>query len=171
MNNLLTIAKRSVSLLSVVGLVTLGGCKVFAPYDSEFSCPGATSYGKCMSMQGAYSEALGGTVEAPEMDKDGKPKKKKDDKKAGDSTSPALSRYKEAEYTELAKLIEAPVTPMVKPAEVLRTLTIGYNTNDKTFYAPRFIFYFASEPGFVLGDDAESPLRGGAQTLYPNGVK
>ena len=154
-------------LAALTASLALSGCAVVAPYDSNFSCPGNTEYGKCTSMQGAYSEALGGDV-VPEP-REGERDKKSSKRGTSPSAPPALSRYKEAEYAELAKLIEEPVTPIVKPPEVLRTLIIGYGTNDKTFYAPRHIFYFASEAGFVLGDAPSLPARDGSQTVFPNG--
>lgn len=153
-------------LYAVVATLALSGCAVVAPYDSNFACPGNTEYGKCTNMQGAYSEALGGEVAPPESN-DVADKKKRNE--AATTVPPTLSRYKEAEYAELAKLIEEPVTPLVKPPEVLRTLIIGYGTSDKTFYAPRHIFYFASEAGFVLGDAPPLPARDGSQTVFPNG--
>lgn len=45
----------------------LSGCSVFNPYDSEFSCPGGYK-GKCISVNGAYKEAVDDVAEAPEAD-------------------------------------------------------------------------------------------------------
>lgn len=159
--------------LCVVASGLLAGCSIFVPFESEFSCTADRNYGKCTDVDGAYSEALGGTLDVEYVGANDVAKRRKKDrsegKKSGETAaSPdGLSRYKQAEYEELAKLIEAPVTPVVKPPEVLRTLVVAYATGEKTLYMPRYIFYFASDAGFVLGDylsneQAPTPM------LYPN---
>lgn len=160
-------------IVSVVAAGLLAGCSIFVPFESEFSCTADRNYGKCTDVNGAYSEALGGTLDVEHVGEDDVAKHKKKDRKQGKNAADApaspegFSRYKQAEYDELAKLIEAPVTPVVKPPEVLRTLVVAYATGEKTLYMPRYIFYFASDAGFVMGDylSNEQPP---APMLYPN---
>lgn len=163
--------------LSVAIAGLLSGCGLLVPYDDEFMCNMADDYGRCTDVEGAYSAALGGDVVATvEGEAEDKASKKSGKRKKGDAAAsrvpaidPAVNRYKRAEYNELASMIESPVTPMVQPPHVLRTLIIGYAPQQTEFFSPRFIFYFASEGGFVLGDYLadQSPLV--SPTLFPNG--
>ena len=182
---------------SVLAALMLSGCSIFAPYDSEFQCNRNRDFGKCTDVQGAYSDALGGEMDEDHpitdpKDKDGKKAAKarkaakakggdeavvesrssrtrEDDKVARES----FNRFKAAEYNEMAELIERPVTPIVAPPKTLRTLVVAYkNTPGQTLYLPRFIYFFASDGAFVLGDYLNSDSsRGGSggTTMYPNG--
>lgn len=174
---------RKLILLAAAAL--LGGCKVLVPFEQEFSCTADRDYGKCTTVEGAYSEALGGQIAgevhyvgeddvAKHQKKKNKKKRNGEDEGVEDSgDARAFTRYKQAEYDELAKLIEAPITPMVKQPDVLRTLVIAYGSggdNIKTLYMPRYIFYFASDAGFVLGDYLSGDTRGNDPMLYPQAV-
>ena len=167
-------------MLSSAAALSLAGCSIFVPYDSEFSCPGTTDYGKCLSVEGAYSEALGGAVEADAVASEdvagdkAKSKEKPKSRVAGESQAlgrAAVNRYKAAEYAELAKAIESPITPMVLPPKVLRTLVIAYATGEKTLYMPRYVYFFANDGAFVLGDYLSREKAEGDRTFYPNGVE
>jgi len=58
------------------------------------------------------------------------------------------------------------VTPLVRPPQVLRTLIVSYTVGE-SLYMPRYVFYFADEARFVIGDYFESPdVR---PVIYPNG--
>ncbi|MEO8755268.1 MAG: TraV family lipoprotein, partial [Casimicrobiaceae bacterium] len=75
-------------------------------------------------------------------------------------------RLREARYRELAGLIENPVTPLVQPPKVLRTLIVSYSAGD-ALYMPRYVYYIAEDAKFVLGDYLQnSPAE---RTMYPNG--
>lgn len=169
--------KHAIAVVVSAGL--LAGCSIFVPFEQEFSCTADRQYGKCTNVEGAYSEALGGdlgNVALVGEDDVAKGQKKKRDAKHGAPNPPpppaigGFTKYKDAEYAELAKIIESPVTPVVRPPEVLRTLVVAYATGEKTLYMPRYVYYFASEAGFVMGDylSAEQPLT--PPTLYPQGI-
>lgn len=158
---------------------TLSSCSLLAPFDSKFQCERSRDFGKCTDVQGAYTDALGGQVdpehpiEEPNTAKDKKHKtesvdiaRTREDDAVGRSN---LNRYKAAEYAEMAGLIEKPITPVIAPPKVLRTLVVAYATPEKTLFLPRYVYYFVSEGNFVMGDylNAERPEEGA--TVYPNG--
>jgi conjugal transfer pilus assembly protein TraV len=152
----------------------LSGCAVFNPYDSEFMCSATDDYGRCLDVDGAYAEAVEGRKNPPRRNG----KAVVDDATADEQDgmrhvqeTRAYSAYKDSEYREMRKLLDAPVTPLVKPPKVLRTLITAYPSNDRTLYTPRYVFFFADEGQFVLGDylNAAPPARDEA-SLQPFGA-
>lgn len=143
---------------------SLSGCALFNPYDSEFMCSATDDYGRCMDVDGAYAEAIEGRKNPPKLK--GKAAvgddtaQVQDELRHSDETR-AYSAYKDSEYREMRKLLEQPVTPLVKPPKVLRTLITAYPSNDRTLYTPRYVFFFADEGQFVIGDylNAAPPSR------------
>ena len=83
--------------------------------------------------------------------------------------NPAAAKltYNDQRYREMASLIAQPVTPILKPTKVLRTLIVGYSTG-KTMYMPRFIYFMASEPEFVLSDGLNPP--GAGDVVFPTSI-
>jgi len=155
----------------------LAGCSIFAPYDSKFMCERARDYGSCQNVSEAYDSATGATKPgqmAFSHAKTGSPERSKDsaDKEKGDRAIAAepssRNRYKEAEYAEMAKLLEQPVTPMLVPPKELRTLVVAYATGDKAVYMPRYIYYVVSEGHFVMGDYLNAPSKSTGM-VRPNG--
>lgn len=137
----------------------LAGCSL-NPYEGEFMCEKNRDFGKCVSVDEAYDEATKGshTVEYERVyiDKDGNVIKQPSER----------SQYKASEYRELKSLVEMPITPVVAPPRVLRTLITGYST-ETSLFSPRYIHYFASEPKFVIGDEMGVTKK--QKRLYPNG--
>lgn len=169
----------------LVGIAVLPGCRVLVPYDSEFACAKSHDYGKCMDVQSAYEDARAnegsprapsqpgskfkpGTQHAPgRQQPSGTPPELRGEL-LREAYVPAdnAARLREARYRELAGLIENPVTPLVRAPKVLRTLIVSYSAGN-TLYLPRFVYYFAEEAQFVLGDYLEAePVE---RTMYPNG--
>jgi conjugal transfer pilus assembly protein TraV len=169
--------------LALLGTGILSGCQVLVPYDNEFACAKSHDYGKCMDVQSAYEDARANAGSAPTAT----PAAAKS--KSGARSAPAKSppgtaemrgelvreafapvdgdeRVREARYRELAGLIENPVTPLIQPARVLRTLIVSYSAGD-ALYMPRYVYYIAEDAKFVLGDYLQdSPAE---RTMYPNG--
>ena len=169
--------------IAVLGMAVLPGCQVLVPYDDEFACAKSHDYGKCMDVQSAYEDARANVGSAPTAT----PAAAKS--KSGARSAPAKSapgtaemrgelvreafapvdgdeRLREARYRELAGLIESPVTPLVQPPKVLRTLIVSYSTGD-ALYMPRYVYYIAEDGKFVLGEYLQdSPAE---RTMYPNG--
>jgi conjugal transfer pilus assembly protein TraV len=159
---------RNLSAGIILGLA-VSGCSILAPYDQKFMCEATDDYGRCIGVEQAYNEAIGGRVDPSATTAMGPGLQEADGttgyQPAGSpqmELSAARQAYKAAEYREMQKLIEQPVTPMVKPPKVLRTLIVAYPDGTTTLYSPRFIWYFAHDGRFVIGDylnqaeDAES---------------
>jgi conjugal transfer pilus assembly protein TraV len=170
---------KKISLI-VASTVMLGGC---FPYDTKFMCEKNADYGRCTSMQGAYEDAVSGKGDSsqPQADTDhqdhGDDSQDKDPKadkpSAANVSSNNRNRYKDAEYRQMRALIDSPVTPVVMPPKVLRTLVVAYSTDSSqslpnTLYLPRYVFYIADESHFVLGDFLNQ-VPDVSPTLYPNG--
>lgn len=153
---------------------SLSGCALFNPYDSEFMCSATDDYGRCVDVDDAYAEAIEGRKTPPK--RKGKAPVDDDTGQASDQLrrtdeTRAYSAYKDSEYREMRKLLDQPVTPLVKPPKVLRTLITAYPSNERTLYTPRYVFYFADEGQFVIGDylNAAPPRRDEAN-LQPFGA-
>lgn len=66
--------------------------------------------------------------------------------------SHAQNQYREASYNKLAKLIRDPVTPMVKPPEVMRILVFPYEDDDDALNMLQYTYVMLDRPKFVFGD-------------------
>lgn len=170
--------------------LALAGCKTLVPYESKFMCEKSRDFGKCMDVQQAYEDALGASAGNPAQLK---PDKREPELRYKATKAPAhpglrpglgeaptgeprllrtglpLSAeelYRDREYRELAGLIEQPVTPVVKPPKVLRTLIVSY-TAGESLYMPRYVYYFADEARFVLGEYLS--LGNDVKQVFPNG--
>lgn len=142
-------------LLFIPIALLLGGCSIFNPYSSEFSCPEGYK-GKCISVTGAYNEAKAGVEHET-----GSGDQKNDDKKnvdAGPETveSRNYSAYKASLYQRFDDLLKEPRTPIVAPPKVMRVLLLPYRGQDNEFYAMRHVYFFVDEPRWILGDSVEA---------------
>ena len=164
---------RKLALVGAAGLMS--GCALFNPYDSEFKCSATDDYGRCVDVDEAYADALAGRKVQRRL-RDRK-SSADDDQTVADQTAreaqqaASYSAYKDAEYREMRKLLDQPVTPLVKPPKVLRTLITAYPSNERTLYTPRYVFYFADEGKFVLGDYLNAAPGNTPDNLMPFGAK
>lgn len=138
------------------------------PYEDDFSCRKRDNYGKCISVEKAYEEAVtkvsqGEPMEpASEQDDD-------DDYRGGSSRSSkpevavslpqanpsniAKRQYKDALYKELSHMIEDPRTPMIKPPKTMRVLILPHSSSSETnVYMPRYIYTIIEPSRWVVGD-------------------
>lgn len=161
---------KSNSLLTLLCTALLSGCSLMH-YESDFACEGSTDFGKCVPVKKAHNEAVTGASAGPDM----KPKSQQNQWELIDNDEPAersankpkasvapdmvaYSRYKENEYAELRRMLVEPVTPMVKNATQMRLLITPYKgtitDKEKTqrLYMPRFVYFLADQPTFVLGE-------------------
>lgn len=120
--------------------------------------------GKCINIEQAYDEAKSGEVIYPHFDVDGKYSKKKPQSasNSGAVIQPrsSYSNYKSAEYDELSKLITSPLTPVVRPPKIIKTLVIAYRQGQgksSILYMPRYVFSILEESDFVMGDSESNP--------------
>ena len=154
-------------LLLIPIALMLGGCAVFNPYSSEFSCPDGYK-GKCISVTGAYNEAKDGVdhTSGDVEEKDampcngGKCGESKIDKNSGLRTETVETRnynaYKASLYQRFDDLLKEPRTPVVAPPKVMRVLLLPYRGQDNEFYAMRHVYFFVDEPRWILGDSVEA---------------
>ena len=142
------------SCLVVLVLISLTGCvgKLLNPYESDFSCPNDDP-GQCATMRKAYEASLNQgwhTDGAPVKNKDGKtvvmPPVKMETQRVEDLNT--IARFERQ-----TSLIQQPVTPIVAPPKVERILFFPYQDSDKkTLYMARYVYYITEDPTFVLGD-------------------
>lgn len=152
-------------------VTTLSGCAgVLNPYNSEFSCP-KTYKGKCVSIQKAYEESLDPNWKEPE-DNDYKYELNKTQGKdfSGGCTGGNCQKstgvlkldelqsdgstgvYQESLYRKLSGLLKEPVTPVVVPPKIMRVLILGYSDKDRELFMPRYVYFMADEPKWMLVD-------------------
>lgn len=151
-------------------MVAMSGCALFVPFESEFMCERTNEYGQCITVAGAYDQAVGGEASpAPAGEGKKERKRKRGDQEASPDAA-AYSRYRAAEYDRMLSLMDQPVAPLVRPPKVLQTLVVAYSAADRTLFSPRFIYYFADEGGFVFGDYLNAPAESGPM-LRPVGER
>jgi len=151
-------------------------CSTLIPYEEDFACRNRDNLGKCIDVEHAYGEAVETIHSYPHFDEnaDGNrpPAETDDDYSTSsghpDSVKTAFHGYKEREYRELAALIELPVTPMVKPPRVIRTLILPYvgkeSDADGYLYMPRYVYSILEERRWVIGNY----LHGGRDGIIDN---
>lgn len=150
--------KKLLALLTLLSATLLTGCVL--PYHNEFACKLEDGYGKCISSDAAYDEAVTGADYGHEITEDGVKNDPKDSaadtaasKAAPLATSDkAYETYRDRVYKQTAKLIEAPQTPVVRKPTVVRTLIMSYSPglDSQIAYMPRFVYSMLEGPKFVL---------------------
>ena len=151
----LAIAGAAMALLS--GCATVGS--MMSPYSEKFDCKNS-DHGQCIHPERAYADAVAGVRSKSD------PAVTRDKNMLKDVPSPgaaggrrtrgtdAYGSYKDSVYRELKSLIEAPVTPMLKPARTVRTLILPYADRQRPdrLYMPRYIYSVLDRPVWVVGD-------------------
>jgi conjugal transfer pilus assembly protein TraV len=63
-----------------------------------------------------------------------------------------IEGYRDSVYRELKALIDAPVTPMLKPARTVRTLILPYADRQRPdrLYMPRYVYSVLDKPVWVV---------------------
>ena len=168
------LAKISLLLL---GSSILSGCSLL-PYNNDFACKLEDGYGKCISSDDAYTEATTGVDMGHAITEDGvaddpkgsAAKTAATNQAASTKADPSYQLYRDRVYKQMAQLVEAPQTPVVRQPTVVRTLILSYSPglDDQTAYMPRYVFTMLNGPKFVLtdyklstDDSAPSFLMGG----------
>lgn len=168
------LAKISLLLL---GSSILSGCSLL-PYHNDFACKLEDGYGKCISSDDAYTEATTGVDMGHAITEDGvaddpkgsAAKTAATNQAAATKADPSYQLYRDRVYKQMAQLVEAPQTPVVRQPTVVRTLILSYSLglDDQTAYMPRYVFTMLNGPKFVLtdyklstDDSAPSFLMGG----------
>lgn len=124
---------------------------------------GAFTAGKAQPVYGEDTLALVASVPKDgEQHKDGTPVMVQTIRPSRESQSQNL--YRDATYDKLTKLMRDPVTPMVKPPEVMRILVFPYEDDDDALNMLQYTYMMLDRPRFVFGDylaEEENPLPEG----------
>lgn len=154
---------KLVRAILIAASLASSGCAIINPYESDFSCPD-TFHGKCISVQGAYEEALSGKDDAYVRDintciggncpdqgvSDGPPVK------SGTVEDRNYNAYRSSLYNRYDQLLREPQTPVVAPPKVMRILLLPYKGESGEFYMYRYAYFFTEEPKWILGDSVEA---------------
>jgi conjugal transfer pilus assembly protein TraV len=155
--------RRLLVALPCLGLLALSGCatlgSLMSPYSEKFDCKNS-DHGQCIHPQKAYDDAVAGVASKsdPAVTRD-KALLKKRAAPAGAARSrtaappAAYGSYKDSVYRELKGLIDAPVTPMLKPPRTVRTLILPYADRQRPdrLYMPRYVYSILDKPVWVVG--------------------
>jgi conjugal transfer pilus assembly protein TraV len=161
---------KKLLLLELAGLpLLLAGCAplgaLLSPYSEKFSCKN-DDHGQCIDPERAYEDARAG---APSKSKaavtnDRAMPKGRPDASPGDL---AYGGYRASVYRELQGLIDAPVTPMLRPARTIRTLILPYADRQRPdrLYMPRYVYSILDRPEWVIGSGLRSQDVGGSAPI------
>jgi conjugal transfer pilus assembly protein TraV len=150
------------------GCTTLGSA--MSPYPEKFSCKNS-DHGQCIHPEKAYADAVAGRASKSD------PKVTNSSKVAGSSARSGAQRtgrnlaadgyvgYRSSVYRELQGLVEAPVTPMLRPGRTIRTLILPYADRDRPdrLYMPRYVYSILDKPQWVVGDYLVNPTEAAAR--------
>lgn len=143
-------------------LGALGGCaavgSLMSPYSEKFSCKN-DDHGQCIRPERAYSDAVAGIASKSDANVTNDPALLREAnarpgarRHARSSEVSAFEGYRDSVYRELKSLIDAPVTPMLKPARTVRTLILPYADRQRPdrLYMPRYVYSVVDKPVWVV---------------------
>lgn len=161
-------------LVSLLLPLALGGCtaigSALSPYSERFSCKN-NDHGQCIHPDQAYADAVAGRPSRsdPAVTRDTRLLRGHAPGAAGTGSrtraSTAYAGYRDSVYQELKGLIDAPVTPMLKPSAAVRTLILPYadRARPDRLYMPRYVYSILDRPDWVVGGYLVDPLLAAAQ--------
>lgn len=157
-------------------LASLSACtaigSALSPYPEKFSCKNS-DHGQCIHPEQAYADAQAGRPSRSDPSVTIDKTLLKQGREAGDSPSsrggkprPGTSTgtpylgYRDSVYRELKGLIDAPVTPMLRPGRSVRTLILPYADRERPdrLYMPRYVYSMVETPRWVVADYLVSPV-------------
>lgn len=166
-------------------LAALSACtaigSVMSPYPEKFSCKNS-DHGQCIHPERAYEDAVAGAASRSD------PRVTKDRKmlrgsaaavspapagRAKGKAAPPYLGYRDSVYRELQGLVEAPITPMLRPGRTIRTLILPYADRERPdrLYMPRYVYSILDKPQWVVGDYLVSPVNPAARAPVLEQVK
>lgn len=164
--------RRGRACLCATALLLLSGCaamgSLMSPYSEKFACKN-DDHGQCIHPEHAYEDAVAGVASRSDPAVTNDSKALRDRQAAGrrprQEAPSAYGSYRDSVYRELKSLIEAPVTPMLKPAQTVRTLILPYADRDRPdrLYMPRYVYSIVGRPAWVVGDALVSPSSRASQ--------
>lgn len=163
------------SFLSLGLLIALSGCatvgSMMSPYSEKFDCKNS-DHGQCIHPDRAYADAVAGVASKsdPKVTNDramlrGQDTGRMSTRSRTEAAGNAYGSYRDSVYRELKGLIEAPVTPMLKPARTVRTLILPYADRQRPdrLYMPRYVYSVIDKPVWVVGGALVAAPDGAAQ--------
>lgn len=157
-------------------LASLPACtaigSALSPYPEKFSCKNS-DHGQCIHPEQAHADAQAGRPSRsdPSVTSDrallkGQEKAKPtsasrpNGKRRHDADTSVYPGYRESIYRELKGLIDAPVTPMLRPGRSVRTLILPYADRERPdrLYMPRYVYSMVEMPRWVVADYLVSPV-------------
>lgn len=161
------------ALMALTG--SLSGCaslgSVMSPYPEKFSCKNP-DHGQCIHPEQAYEDAVAGRAARSDPAVTNDRKLLRDSDKAvgklrgsARSAAGAFAGYRDSVYRELQGLIEAPVTPMLKSGETVRTLILPYADRQRPdrLFMPRYVYSILDRPTWVVGSYLVKPISPATQ--------
>ena len=163
--------------LAAVAALFLSGCtaigSAMSPYPEKFSCKN-DDHGQCIHPEKAYEDAVAGRSSRsdPAVTNDPRMLRGPGGKKQGGTAqrgragiAGAFEGYRDSVYQELKGLIEAPVTPMLKPSRSVRTLILPYADRQRPdrLYMPRYVYSIVDKPVWVVGGYLVEPVSPATQ--------
>ncbi|ATP19966.1 MULTISPECIES: TraV family lipoprotein [Sphingobium] len=150
------------------GCTTLGSA--MSPYPEKFSCKNS-DHGQCIHPEKAYADAVAGRASKSDPkvtngSKTGESARNTDTQRTGRrSAADGYVGYRSSVYRELQGLVEAPVTPMLRPGRTIRTLILPYADRDRPerLYMPRYVYSILDKPQWVVGDYLVNPTEAAAR--------
>ncbi|MGF7202232.1 conjugal transfer pilus assembly protein TraV [Sphingobium olei] len=157
-------AAAALLLLGLLPACTAIG-SAMSPYSEKFSCKNS-DHGQCIHPDRAYSDAVAGRTSRsdPKVTNSARaaisPAAGTGPKTKGGATAPYLG-YRDSVYQELKGLVEAPVTPMLRPGRTIRTLILPYADRERPdrLYMPRYVYSILDKPQWVVGDYLVTPAQ------------
>ncbi|CCA93237.1 conserved hypothetical protein [Novosphingobium sp. PP1Y] len=171
-------------LLLVAAALPLSACatigSVMSPYSEKFSCKNP-DHGQCIHPEKAYEDAVAGRPPRSDsaVTRDRKLLRKaksasveamasgaKRTAQARGKPGPsAFAGYRDSVYRELQGLIDQPETPMLKPAQAVRTLILPYADRQRPdrLYMPRYVYSILDKPSWVVGGYLVEPVSPASQ--------
>lgn len=163
--------------LVIAAALLLPGCSTIgsamSPYSEKFSCKN-DDHGQCIHPDKAYADAVAGRPSRsdPAVTNDrkmlrgtGATDRKDTVPRSRATVTGAFEGYRDSVYQELKGLIEAPVTPMLKPSRGVRTLILPYADRQRPdrLYMPRYVYSILDKPVWVVGGYLVEPVSPAAQ--------
>ena len=149
--------------LLLSGCATMGS--LMSPYPEKFSCKN-DDHGQCIHPERAYEDAVAGIASKSDPAVTNDRKMLRDPSASGrarpnakTAAPSAYAGYRDSVYQELKGLIDAPVTPMLKPARTVRTLILPYADRQRPdrLYMPRYVYSIVDKPVWVVGGTLVAP--------------
>ena len=157
-------------LLALPGCATIGS--VMSPYSEKFSCKN-NDHGQCIHPGQAYADAVAGRASRsdPAVTHDRKLLAPHQKQARGRDLGPARAMATPPAMAQpgqghVGALIEAPGSPMLRPARTIRTLILPYADRQRPdrLYMARYIYSILDRPAWVVGDYLVEP---GGRTPAP----